>query len=98
MSNGEILFSNDKISISSIFPNPAGAYASIDYSLTNHTHTAKIILCNVLGNVVREYILVRDARRLNISTLELTSGVYFYSLYVDGKNVVTRKLIIKHNS
>jgi hypothetical protein len=52
----------------------------------------------VLGNVVGEYTLVKDARRLNISTLELTSGVYFYALYVDGKNLVTRKLIIKHNS
>ena len=98
MNHGDILFSDDKISISSVFPNPASAYASIDYNLTNQTHSAKIILCNVLGNVVREYTLVRDARRLNISTLELTSGVYFYSLYIDGKNLVTRKLIIKHNS
>lgn len=97
-SSAGLLFSNNKISISSVYPNPASAYASIDYSLAANANSAKIILCNVLGNVVGEYTLSKEARRLNISTVELTSGVYFYALYVDGKNVVTRKLIIKHNS
>lgn len=95
---GELLFSNDKISISSVYPNPASAFASIDYHLGNEANSAKIILCNVLGSVVGEYMLVKDARKLNISTIDLSSGVYFYSLYVDGKNLVTRKLIIKHQS
>lgn len=95
---GEVLFSNEKISISSVYPNPASAYASIDYQLFRDTDNAKIILCNVLGNVVGEYTLIRDAKRLHISTLELNSGVYFYTLSVDGKSLVTRKLIIKHHS
>jgi hypothetical protein len=95
---GELLFSNDKISISSVYPNPASAFASIDYHLGGEANSAKIILCNVLGSVVGEYTLVKDARKLNISTMDLTSGVYFYSLYVDGKTLVTRKLIIKHQS
>lgn len=95
---GEILFSNEKISISSVYPNPASAYASIDYQLLRDTDNAKIILCNVLGNVVGEYTLIRDARTLHISTLELNSGVYFYTLSVDGKSLITRKLIIKHHS
>jgi hypothetical protein len=95
---GELLFSDDKISISSVYPNPASAFASIDYHLGGEANSAKIILCNVLGSVVGEYTLVKDARKLNISTMDLTSGVYFYSLYVDGKTLVTRKLIIKHQS
>jgi hypothetical protein len=95
---GEILFSNEKISISSAYPNPASAYASIDYHLLKNTDNAKITLCNVLGNVVGEYTLIRDARTLHISTLELNSGVYFYTLSVDGKSLITRKLIIKHHS
>jgi hypothetical protein len=95
---GEILFSNEKISISSVYPNPASAYASIDYQLLKDTDNAKIILCNVLGNVVGEYTLIRDAKTLHISTLELNSGVYFYTLSVNGKSLITRKLIIKHHS
>lgn len=95
---GEMLFSNEKISISSVYPNPASAYASIDYHLSRDTDKAKIVLCNVLGNVVGEYTLIRDAKTLHISTLELNSGVYFYTLSLDGKSLVTRKLIIKHHS
>jgi hypothetical protein len=95
---GEILFSNEKISISSVYPNPASAYASIDYQLIKDSDNAKIILCNVLGNVVGEYELIRDAKTLHISTLELNSGIYFYTLSVNGKSLVTRKLIIKHHS
>ncbi len=95
---GDVLFSNEKISISNVYPNPASAYASIDYQLARNTDKAKIVLCNVLGNVVGEYTLIRDAKTLHISTLELNSGVYFYTLSVDGKSLVTRKLIIKHHS
>jgi hypothetical protein len=95
---GELLFSNEKISISSIYPNPASSYASIDYNLMNQNDQAKIILCNVLGNVVGEYPLVKDAKRLYISTQELSSGVYFYTLSVQGKSLITKKLIIKHQS
>ncbi len=95
---GDVLFSNEKISISNVYPNPASAYASIDYQLARNTDKAKIVLCNVLGNVVGEYTLILDAKTLHISTLELNSGVYFYTLSVDGKSLVTRKLIIKHHS
>lgn len=95
---GEPLFSNEKISISNVYPNPASSYASIDYNLLNQGDQAKIILCNVLGNVVGEYPLVKDAKRLYISTQELSSGVYFYTLSVEGKSLITKKLIIKHQS
>jgi hypothetical protein len=98
---GDQLFSNEKISISSIYPNPASSYASIDYNLSNQKDQkdqAKIILCNVLGNVVGEYPLVKDAKRLYISTQELSSGVYFYTLSVEGKSLITKKLIIRHQS
>src|SRR5688500_3654830 len=42
--NADLLFSNDKISISSVYPNPASAIASIDYILAGNTTHAKIIL------------------------------------------------------
>lgn len=95
---GEYLFSNDVVSISSVYPNPAHAVATIDYNLYGDTENAKIILCNILGNVVGEYSLLREARRLNISTQDLSSGVYFYTLSVAGRNLVTRKLVVQHHS
>ena len=99
--SNELLFNNEHISVSSIYPNPASTSASIKYRFAGGLREAKIVLCNVLGNVVGEYRLTREAREmteLHISTSTLASGVYFYTLSLDGRNVVTRKLIVRHPS
>ncbi len=99
--SNELLFNNEQISVSSIYPNPASASASVKYRFGGGLREAKIVLCNVLGNVVGEYRLSREARDLTdlqIVTSSLASGVYFYTLSLDGRNVVTRKLIVRHPS
>ena len=93
----EKLYSSNKITISAIYPNPASTQAAINYELNDEVVRAKVVLCNVLGNIVGEYSLSRDAKKLIISTQDFASGVYFYTLNVDGKNVVNRRLIVKHN-
>lgn len=99
--SNELLFNNEHISVSSIYPNPASTSAAIKYRFTGGLREAKIVLCNVLGNVVGEYRLSRETgemTELHISTSALASGVYFYTLSLDGRNVVTRKLIVRHPS
>ncbi|CAA9331050.1 MAG: hypothetical protein AVDCRST_MAG56-7797 [uncultured Cytophagales bacterium] len=99
--SNELLFNNEHISVSSIYPNPASTSAAIRYRFTGGLRDAKIVLCNVLGNVVGEYRLSRETRdmtELHITTSSLASGVYFYTLSLDGRNVVTRKLIVRHPS
>ncbi len=96
--SNELLFNNEDISVSSIYPNPASTSASVKYRFLGGLRDAKIVLCNVLGNVVGEYRLSRDLNELQISTNALASGVYFYTLSLDGRNVVTRKLIVRHPS
>ncbi len=100
-SSNELLFNNAQISVSSIYPNPASTSASVKYRFLGGLRDAKIVLCNVLGNVVGEYRLSREAKEmteLQIATSSLASGVYFYTLSLDGRNVVTRKLIVRHPS
>jgi hypothetical protein len=96
ISADEPLFANEQISISSIFPNPATTVASIKYNM-NSAVDAKIVLCNVLGSVLGEYRLVKDANQLNIATSELTPGVYFYTLSINGSSMVTKKVIVKRS-
>ena len=99
--SNELLFNNEHISVSSIYPNPASTSAAVKYRFAGGLREAKIVLCNVLGNVVGEYRLSPEARgmsELHISTTALASGVYFYTLSLDGRNVVTRKLIVRHHS
>ncbi|MES2731509.1 MAG: T9SS type A sorting domain-containing protein [Bacteroidota bacterium] len=94
--SGERLFSNDEATFSSIYPNPASGYAFIDYSLTNGIQQAKVVLYNVLGSPVSEYTLSKEEKKLRISTFGLESGFYYYTLFLDGKSLVTRRLVVKH--
>ena len=93
---GERLFSNQEATFSSIYPNPAVAYAFIDYSLSGSVRSAKVVLYNVLGTAVSESVLIREEKKLRISTFALESGFYYYTLFVDGKSLVTRRLVVKH--
>jgi hypothetical protein len=94
--SGEKLFSNDEATISSIYPNPASGTAFIDYSLSGSVREAKVVLYNVLGSPVSEYVLNRDEKKVRIATFGLESGFYYYTLFVDGKSLVTRRLVVKH--
>jgi hypothetical protein len=50
---------------------------------------------NVLGEQVKEYALERDQRTLRISLREFSSGMYLYQLFIDGRSVATKKLIVR---
>jgi hypothetical protein len=93
----EKIFSSNRLTVSPVYPNPAANQASFEYEILADNVKARIVLCNVLGNVVGDYVLSHEARHLNISLTDLPPGVYFYTLNLDGKNVATRRLIVRHN-
>ena len=81
--------------LSNAYPNPASSSVNFDYSVVSGS-AASIIIRNVLGLIVKDAPLKNVAGKLSVNALDLPDGVYFYSLNVDGKVVVTRKLIVKH--
>ncbi|GHB61287.1 hypothetical protein GCM10007390_13830 [Persicitalea jodogahamensis] len=90
------LFSNEWLTISNIYPNPASDYAEFDYSLKSSDREAKIVICNVLGNPISEYSLDKNDRKLRINTRDMPTSVYFYRLAIDGNSVATKKLLVRH--
>ncbi len=96
--NGSPVFSNDKITVSGVFPNPAFATATLEYEITGELKEAKFTLSNVLGSSVAEYKLSRESRKLQFAVTDFAPGIYFYTLSTDGKSLFTRKLIIRHPS
>jgi hypothetical protein len=92
----EKLFSNDKLTVSNIYPNPADDYVEIDYVLSANVKDAKIKFYNVFGVEVKDTQLERDERKVRISTQSMNSGVYLYELSADGKSLVTKKLLVRH--
>ena len=88
------LFSNDRIFVSHVYPNPASDFVDIDYQFSGN-QDLRVSFYNVLGEQVKEYALERDQRTLRISLREFSSGMYLYQLFIDGRSVATKKLIVR---
>ena len=96
ISSEDRLFSSDKLAVSNIYPNPADDFANIDYVIAPQIGETKITFYNVLGNEVKEEILDKDQRKIRISTRDWNNGIYLYQLSSEGKSLVTKKLLVRH--
>lgn len=93
------LFSNEKMWVSNVYPNPADDVAELDYQFTGPVAEAKLALLNVLGTPVPGYEqieLQHGDRKVRIVTRPLDTGYYLYQLTVDGKKVATKRLLVRH--
>jgi len=89
------IYTSRFITIHDVYPNPVTDHANIDYQLhTDHVKT-KIVIHNILGNVLTEYQLPFAETRIKILAEQFSAGIYFYTLYIDNEGVMTRKLIVK---
>lgn len=90
-----LVFQSRDITVHDIYPNPINDQAFIDYKLHNELIKAKVVIHNILGSPVGHYDLSVFESRAKIQADELTSGVYFYTVYIDNIGVLTRKLIVR---
>lgn len=83
--------------ISPAFPSPASNMVSIKFEINDLKHDPKIAVYNMAGAVVKEFELNENINEtVTFSVSDLPSGVYFYSLILNGERTKTRKLIIAH--
>lgn len=83
------------ISIGSVYPNPSNRIAQIDYNFKNPRAAAKISVNSFIGNPVAEFRLDPRQKTLVMNVEDLRPGVYFYTLFIDNKNIVTKKLVVE---
>jgi hypothetical protein len=88
------IYTSSHLILYDVFPNPASDHAFADYHILNEKIKAKIVIHNILGNTIEEYNLPAEENRVKINAESMNAGIYFYTLYVDTKGVVTYKLII----
>ncbi|MGC3943357.1 MAG: T9SS type A sorting domain-containing protein [Chryseolinea sp.] len=91
----ENIYSSRYVTLHDVYPNPVVDQAVVDYKILNDRIKAKLVVHNLLGNVVGEYSLPSFENFVRVKTDELTAGIYFYTLYVDDESVMTRKLIVR---
>lgn len=91
----DVFYEKNNISVKNFYPNPAQEYATLQYNIGNLRGKAKIVLQNVLGSKINEFILEPGNYKLKLSTENLKPGVYFYTLLLNDEGLATRKLIVK---
>ena len=81
--------------ISDVYPNPATNLVSIDYDITPAVKEASVKIVNILGSVVKEQSIRIGDNKMSLDISELTGGIYFYTLFINGDVYRTKKLIIR---
>jgi hypothetical protein len=76
-----------------VFPNPSCGSINIAYSLQEFS-SISFELFDIQGKKMIMASLNPEERQLNIEDLQLENGVYFYSITGDGKNLMTKKLVV----
>jgi len=83
------------IKLGEVYPNPSNRIAQLDYTLVNPKAKARITVTSFIGNPIAEFELDPTRNSLVIPVADFQPGIYFYTLFVDNKNVVTKKLQVK---
>lgn len=90
------VFQTRNLTVHDIYPNPiTDRDAYLDYKLTDEIVKAKVVIHNILGSPVGDYEMLAAETRVKIQSDGLSSGVYFYTIYLDNVGVLTRKLVVR---
>ena len=89
------LYKSDRLTVSHLYPNPAFDYVDVDVQQSGTFSEVKIVIFNILGQEVKVHNLDNTLRTHRIDLRDLNPGMYPYQLVVDGKSLVTKKLIVK---
>lgn len=75
-------------------PNPSSGSTIIRYGIPDGVTSARLMLVNVKGQTLKEVNLSRGTGQVNLSTANLPTGVYNYTLWIDGQQAVTKQMVI----
>jgi len=77
------------------YPNPFNPITKINYELriTNY-ESAAIVVYNSKGEQVWQKSLALGTSSINFDGSRFNSGVYYYSLLLDGKNIQTKSMVL----
>jgi hypothetical protein len=76
-----------------IFPNPASGEVKIAYNFSGNS-SSELRLHNTLGAVVSRSVIPSGQGVQTVTVSHLPAGLYYYSLFENGKSMLTKKLVI----
>lgn len=76
-------------------PNPFGETTQIPFMVPNEANDAKLLIYDNLGSLIKTVEIDQKGQGVvNIQASNLASGNYVYKLVVDGKDVMTKKMVL----
>lgn len=81
--------------ISDLSPNPLKGLGSFTYEFKNQPQTAKFVVRNMVGQIVKETNIQGKSGVVLVDGSEFTSGIYLYSIVADGKTLTTKRMIVQ---
>jgi hypothetical protein len=84
------------VELSEVSPNPVRSIGSISYSFQTAPENAKLVIYNMVGAIVKESVITAKNGIFLINSADFESGIYLYSIQMDGKASVMKKLVIAH--
>ncbi len=76
-------------------PNPFSESTVITLNIPTDTQTASILVCDMSGKQVKSLpVTERGETNITVYAADLSAGMYIYTLVVDGKVAVTRRMIV----
>jgi hypothetical protein len=90
-----ILSGSDAASLEQNIPNPFNNTTVINYTLPRQFNSAQIIITDKSGNTLKLLKLESPGKGMvHVDASTLASGAYNYTLYVDGKLVGSRQMVL----
>ncbi|WP_209330642.1 T9SS type A sorting domain-containing protein [Lunatimonas salinarum] len=92
--SNEDSFVHKDFELGGVYPNPTNRVAQLDYKIKNPSVSARVVVTSFIGNPIYDFRLDPVQYSLEINVTDLNPGVYFYTIIVDNKNLVTKKLFV----
>jgi hypothetical protein len=90
----DVTLSNRKIVLDQNSPNPFKDQTTITYEIKTDFSNAMIIFTDIEGQVIKEVPIIEKGKgQLNVYGSDLSSGIYIYTIVVDGVTIDTKKMI-----
>jgi hypothetical protein len=93
----EIFVTLNSTSLEQNIPNPCSSTTSIMYSIPSNAKNAQLVITDISGKTIKQVQLNKtQAGVVRMDASALQAGAYNYTLFIDGKNIETKKMVVSH--
>lgn len=90
-----LITTNTAASLAQNIPNPFSNNTTINYNLPRQFNSARILITDKAGNTIKQFNISGTGKgSVTVDAAMLSSGTYQYSLYVDGRLVASKQMLL----